>query len=126
MRDLVEYLWRIRHDLVLSLTCPISSASRYPWRVRFFVSTAWCTCAIAIGAHRSLTLKKSGAKYLISSTFSPRVNRDVSTGAWRPLSLLASPISMAAAIEIINEGCTEGSGFYPDKALGVWRLDQLC
>lgn len=67
-------------------------------------------------------IKKSGAKYLLATTFpNTTETTDIKTGDWRPINLdymwgLPKPIA------IFNEGCTEGAGNFKDKSLGLWRL----
>jgi hypothetical protein len=68
-------------------------------------------------------IKRSGAKYLLTTTFPGRQNYDITLGAWRPIDLQADPIEVdAEVLEIINEGCTEGAGAYADKSMILFRL----
>jgi len=70
---------------------------------------------------------RSGSRYLLTTTFTDRrENRDIVTGDWRPLNLEAFPFELPAPIELINEGCTEESGAYNDKSLGLWRVADIC
>lgn len=65
-------------------------------------------------------IKRSGAKYLLATTFPTRENPgDIKTGEWRPINLgwvwgLGNPELL------INEQC--GVPGYEDKALGLWEL----
>jgi hypothetical protein len=70
-------------------------------------------------------LKKSGATYLITTTFPGRKNRDVETGDYRPIDLTAPPYNFPEPRELINEGCTEGDSRFTDKSLAVWRFADL-
>ncbi|MGH8131319.1 MAG: class I SAM-dependent methyltransferase [Steroidobacteraceae bacterium] len=67
---------------------------------------------------------RSGARYLLTTTFPGRANRDIVTGAWRPLDLERPPFKFPKPARVINEVCTESSGSYQDKSLGLWDLSQ--
>jgi hypothetical protein len=68
----------------------------------------------------------SGSRYLWTTTFtSPRQNRDIATGQWRPLNLEASPFLFPAPLLTINEGCIDAGGIYGDKSLGLWRIEDI-
>jgi hypothetical protein len=72
------------------------------------------------------SIKRSGSKYLFTTTFTGRhENPDIETGSWRPINLQLSPFSFPEAIELINEQCTENGGIYSDKCLGLWRIDDI-
>jgi hypothetical protein len=65
----------------------------------------------------------SGSRYVLTTTFPGRgENRDVRTGEWRPLNLQVAPFSLPSPLAVINEKCTECSGYFKDKSLGLWRL----
>ena len=69
-------------------------------------------------------MKKSGSKYLLTTTFVRRmVNEDYS--GWRPINLQMGPFLFPPALEIINENCTEVDGCYSDKCLALWKLDDI-
>jgi hypothetical protein len=68
----------------------------------------------------------SGSKYLLTTTFPDRTaNRDIVTGAWRPLNLQVAPFSLPPPLALIVEGCTEGGDAYKDKSLGLWRIEDI-
>ena len=68
----------------------------------------------------------SGSRYLLTTTFpSRRQNADIRTGQWRPLNLQAAPFSLPTPLHLINEKCSESSGAFKDKSLGLWRLADL-
>jgi len=70
--------------------------------------------------------KASGAKYLLTTTFTGRTsNTDLGDGFWRPLNKEIAPFNFPRPLEIINEGCTEGNGEFADKALGLWELQGI-
>ena len=71
-------------------------------------------------------LKRSGSKYLLTTTFTTRSeNPDIDWGLWRPLNLQKVPFEFPEPLKIINEKCTEGNGAWEDKSLGLWRLQDL-
>ncbi len=72
-------------------------------------------------------LKRSGSKYLLTTTFTnPRHNIDSRTGyEWRPLNLQLAPFHFPKPIYIINENCTEEGMLYSDKSLALWKLNTL-
>jgi hypothetical protein len=69
---------------------------------------------------------RSGAQYLIATTFSRwRENHDIEDGDWRPLNLQAQPFGLSAQLTLLDEHCTEAEGGYTDKCLGVWRVADI-
>lgn len=71
-------------------------------------------------------MKKSGSKYLLTTTFPACDNNmEIVTGDWRILNLTKDPFNFPEPITIINENCTEGNGTYLDKSLGLWKLSDL-
>lgn len=70
--------------------------------------------------------KKSGAKYLLTTTFTERKkNEDLGSGFWRPLNKQLSPFCFPEPLLIINENCTEENNQYSDKSLGLWLLQDI-
>ncbi len=70
--------------------------------------------------------RRSGATWLLTTTFtSTRPNSDIVTGDWCPIMLQQAPYGFPEPVALINEGCTEFGGSYPDKSLGLWRLADL-
>ncbi len=69
--------------------------------------------------------RKSGAKWLLTTTFTARDNNiDLYEGnIWRPLNLEKYPYNLPKPDRYINEGCTEGDDLFTDKCLGLWRLN---
>jgi hypothetical protein len=68
----------------------------------------------------------SGSKYLLTTTFTARnENRSIATGQWRPLNLQCEPIGLPPPLKLIVEGCTELDGEFPDKSLGLWKIDDI-
>jgi hypothetical protein len=69
---------------------------------------------------------ESGSTYLLTTTFaSDRRNQDIPTGSWHPLNLESLPFSFPPPIKLINEGCTQSSGAYSDKSLGLWNIADI-
>jgi SAM-dependent methyltransferase len=66
----------------------------------------------------------SGARYLLTTTFPGRDNRDIHTGDWRPIDFERVPFRFPPPVEIITEECTEFDGAYRDKSLGLWDLSE--
>lgn len=70
--------------------------------------------------------KRSGAKYLLTTTFTDReMNEDLGGGFWRPLNMQLAPFNFPKPIRLINEGCTEGNNLFTDKCLGLWLLQDV-
>lgn len=68
--------------------------------------------------------KRSGAEYLLTTTFTKR-ERNIEDGFWRPLNLRLAPFNFPEPLLTVTEGCTEMSGQYADKSLGLWRLSEI-
>jgi len=70
--------------------------------------------------------KKSGAKYLLTTSFVDRnSNKDLGAGFWRPLNLELMPFNFPEPLLAINENCTEAGGKFSDKSLCLWLLKDL-
>jgi len=68
----------------------------------------------------------SEPKFLLTTTFTDRKdNHDILTGQWRTLNLQVAPFGLPEPLEIINEECTKGNGFYRDKSLGLWKIEDV-
>lgn len=71
-------------------------------------------------------IRRSGIIYLLTTTFPDCAeNEDITTGDWRLINLERPPFSFPAPLRLIDEQCTEGSGRYRDKSLGLWRVSDL-
>ncbi|MCP5048819.1 MAG: class I SAM-dependent methyltransferase [bacterium] len=71
-------------------------------------------------------IKRSGIKMILTTTFtgfSP--NHDIVSGDWRPLDLQSAPFNLPQPIRLINEKCTEGSGSFSGKSMGLWPVQSL-
>lgn len=72
--------------------------------------------------------KRSGSKYLLTTTFVNRVRNNELVGEdsfWRPLNMQLAPFDFPPPILLINEGCAEEGGQYTDKSLGLWKLQDI-
>lgn len=72
--------------------------------------------------------KKSGAKYLLATTFMDRTKNNDLVGKdnfWRALNMRLAPFNFPEPLLVINEGCTEEEGQYADKSLGLWLLSDI-
>ncbi|PQP35839.1 hypothetical protein C6A37_00400 [Desulfobacteraceae bacterium SEEP-SAG9] len=70
--------------------------------------------------------KKSGAKYLLTTTFVNRLsNHDLGKGFWRTINIERPPFNFPKPINIIDEKCTELNGEYTDKSLGLFLLKDI-
>lgn len=69
--------------------------------------------------------KKSGSKYLLTTTFTDRDKNEDLFGIWRTLNLQKPPYNFLQPLKLINEKCTEGRGGFKDKCLGLWLLDDI-
>ncbi|MEA3229477.1 MAG: class I SAM-dependent methyltransferase [archaeon] len=70
--------------------------------------------------------KKSGSKYLLTTTFTERSeNRDIVTGGWHTINLEMPPFSFPRLLKLINEKCREKNSRYSDKSLGLYRLKDI-
>jgi len=65
--------------------------------------------------------RKAGYKWLLTTSFPRRENRDIETGQWRPINFERQPFGLKP-LETINEGCTENNGIYTDKSLVLFDL----
>jgi hypothetical protein len=71
-------------------------------------------------------LCNSQSKYFLTTTFTGRKNNhDIVTGEWRPLNLRLAPFMLPKPLNIIYEGYLEDDGVYEDKALGLWRIEDI-
>jgi hypothetical protein len=71
-------------------------------------------------------IKKSGSKYLLTTTFINRnINNDIITGSWRPLNLEIAPFFFPKPVALIIENCTEDNGNFSDKAMALYNVKDL-
>lgn len=73
------------------------------------------------------TIKQSGARYLLVTTFTQRTtNYNIATaGDWRPLNMQKPPFNFPEPLTIINEECSQNGNQFTDKCLGLWLLDSI-
>ncbi len=71
-------------------------------------------------------LKRSGSRYLLTTTFTNlQTNIDIMDADWRPINLQKAPFNLPEPLALIVEGCFEEDGAYADKSLGLWRIADL-
>jgi len=71
-------------------------------------------------------IKKSGCKYLLTTTFpNHKDNVDSCNGGWRTLNLVEQPFNFPTPLLYINENCTEGNLLYIDKSMALWNLSDI-
>lgn len=76
------------------------------------------------GALHSMAVADIG--YVLLTTFPRRdANADITVGKWRPLNMEKPPFNLPPPRRLIVEGCTEKDGRFVDKALGLWRRDDI-
>lgn len=68
-------------------------------------------------------IARSGAIYLLATTYPDRENSDIRSGDWRPLDLTAAPLGLPQPLELLNEQSRKPG--YPDKSLGLWRVSDI-
>lgn len=73
------------------------------------------------------SFKRSGARYLLTTTFTARDKNVDLVGAdiWRTLNLQLPPFNFPPPIKLINEKCSEYNGQFSDKHLGLWKLSDI-
>ncbi len=70
-------------------------------------------------------IKKSQSKYLLTTTFPGRTNRNIITGGWFPINLQSFPFYFPKSLEIIEEDCTEYNRAYMDKSIALWEIKKI-
>jgi len=71
-------------------------------------------------------ISSSKSKYILTTNFYKTTkNRDIYTGQWRPLNLELPPFMLPPPIKVIDEGCTEQGGAFPDKTLALWEIGRI-
>ncbi len=79
---------------------------------------------LAVQALRSLA--RTTSTYLLATTFPESgLNGDILTGAWRAVNLQRAPFALPEPLELIAEDATGPDGCFGDKALGLWRMDDV-
>lgn len=70
-------------------------------------------------------IKRSGSKYLLTTTFVNRKKNEELKEVWRTINLEIPPFNFPPPIKLINERCAEAGGEYSDKCLGLWRIEDI-
>ena len=68
-------------------------------------------------------LRRTGAEYLLATTFEARDNVDIPTGGWRPINMQAPPFGFPPPVEAIPDVPLDGDA--RDKRLSLWRFADL-
>lgn len=66
-------------------------------------------------------IKRSGSKYLLTTTFIGSTNPDIEPGAWRTIDLTAAPFNLGQPQEYLADFYRPGQ--FTNKRLGLWRLN---
>lgn len=70
------------------------------------------------------TIKASGSKYLLATTFPERTyNQEIVTGEWRPVNLCLPPFNLPPPVAYIDDSYESPNYF--DKRLGFWQISEL-
>jgi hypothetical protein len=69
-------------------------------------------------------IKRSGARYLLTTTFLECENVDIATGEFRPINLAAPPFNFPPPLQTIQDSCPDLLG-NEDKRCGLWRVADL-
>jgi SAM-dependent methyltransferase len=110
-----------RRFLVLDLTC-----SPLPYTDLLLCRD--CLVHLSYGdiANAIRNIRESKIEYILTTTFTAESKScDIVTGDWRPINLESPPFSFPRPVELLVEQCTEQDGAFADKALGLWRVDDL-
>ena len=67
-------------------------------------------------------IKRSGSRFILTTTFHRKSNHDITTGNWRPVNLCAKPFNWPQPIEMIVE---DVHGDNSAKSMGLWRVIDL-
>ncbi|NJP10148.1 MAG: class I SAM-dependent methyltransferase [Leptolyngbyaceae cyanobacterium RU_5_1] len=69
--------------------------------------------------------KRSGAKYLLTTTYPATVNNnDAPAGSWRAINLDLAPFNFCPPLKRLSDP-SDDTGANPDKSLGLWELDAI-
>jgi len=69
-------------------------------------------------------IKRSGAQYLLTTTYLRQRNVDIETGEYRPINLQARPFHLPPPLELIEDICDAVPGF-EDRCMALWRVADL-
>lgn len=123
---LVEKNQRIFGSEKVSFQCINLAESELPKADLVFSRDCLVHLSFADALNIISNFKRSGAKYLLTTTFTDRTrNEDLGALFWRPLNKQLAPFNFPEPIRLINEGCTEGNNRFKDKCLGLWRLQDI-
>jgi len=69
-------------------------------------------------------IKRSGALYLMTTTYLHPKNVDIETGEFRPINLQAKPFNFPPPLELIEDICEDVPGG-EDRRIALWRIADL-
>lgn len=69
-------------------------------------------------------IKKSGSKFLLSTSFTGFVNFDIKTGGWRPINLQDVPFNIGQPFEYW-ENIENRNDKYSNKSIGIWEISEI-
>jgi hypothetical protein len=67
-------------------------------------------------------IRRSGSRYLLTTTFRDHHPVGIEKGEWHPLNLQDPPFNFPEPLLWIDEGCTEEDNAYGDKYMGLWEI----
>jgi hypothetical protein len=67
-------------------------------------------------------IRRSGARWLLTTTFPGWGNMDMHDGGWRPVNLSVAPFNLGEPVELIREGGHEAGGVWDAKSLALYDL----
>ncbi|HEY3638888.1 MAG TPA: class I SAM-dependent methyltransferase [Rhizomicrobium sp.] len=70
-------------------------------------------------------IRRSDAKWLLTTSFQNRESNEKLGGDWRPLNLERPPFDFPPPRRVILENCTQDGGQYADKTLALWSIADL-
>ena len=126
-QSLQEIIGKFNCKSIVDVPCCLNSTQKtVPQADLIFCRDYLVNLSFADIASALFLCKKSGSRYLLTTTFTGHFeNRDSQTGGFRPLNLMAPPFNFPKPLAIINENCTEHGGSYGEKCLALWSLDDI-
>lgn len=66
--------------------------------------------------------KRSGSKYLLTTSFTDYINKDIKSGGWRPINLQSHPFNFSNPY-IYWENIENRSDSLSNKSMGIWKIN---
>jgi SAM-dependent methyltransferase len=70
-------------------------------------------------------IKRSKSTFLLTTTFPEHRNKNIVTGSWRAINLQDRPFFFQKPIALFKEDFHNPASGIADKALGLWRINEL-